>query len=120
MRATVERARRDDMRARSHQRDDREMQCGLPACRRDRAHTAFQRGNALLEHCAGRVGDARIDMTRALHVEERRRVISVGKYERRRLIDRRRARAGRRIRHRAGVQRQRVELVRSGLGHDRW
>ena len=99
------------------QRRDREMQRRLPARRRDRADAAFERGDALLQHRAGRVGDARIDVSRALHVEQRRGVVGVRQHERRRLVDRRRPRAGRGIGRSAGVQRQRVELMRPGLRH---
>ena len=117
VRAAVERARRDDVRARAEQRDDRQMQRRLPARRRDRADAAFERGDALLEHRARRVGDARIDVARALHVEQRRGVIAVAGTRTTR-TGRSASRARRsRDRARAGVQRQRVEAGRPGLGH---
>jgi hypothetical protein len=78
VRAAVERARRDDVRARAHQRDDREVQRRLAARRRDRADAALERRDALLEHRVGRVGDARVDVARALHVEQRGGVVAVG------------------------------------------
>ena len=64
----------------------------------------------------GRIRDPRIDVARALHVEERRGVLGVGEDERGGLVDRHRARAGRRVGRRAGVQRQRVEAMRLRLG----
>ncbi len=119
VRAAVERARRDDVLARAEERDDREVQRRLPARRGDGAHAAFERRDALFEHRDRRIGDARIDVARALHVEQRRGVIAVRKDERRGLVDRRRARAGGGVGRRARVQRERVEAVRLGLGHRR-
>ena len=81
MRPAVERARRDDVRARSHQRDDGEMQRGLPARHGDRTHAVFERANPLLEHRARGVGDARVHVARTLHVEQRRSVIAVAENE---------------------------------------
>ena len=56
------------------------------------------------------------EVARALHVEQRGRVIGVRKHKRRRLVDRRRARAGRGVRACAGVQRERVEPMDFRLG----
>ena len=98
VRAAVERARRDDVVARAQQAHDGEVQRRLPARGGDRADAAFERGDALLEHGAGRIGDPRIDVPRPLHVEQRRGMVAVGEHERCRLVDRRRPRAGRGIR----------------------
>jgi hypothetical protein len=117
VRAAVQGARRDDVAASPHQRDDREVQRRLPAGRRDRADAALERRDALLEHRAGRVGDAGVDVPRALHVEQRCRVVGVGKHERRALVDRRRARPGGRIGPGPGVERERVEAMGLGSGH---
>ena len=115
--SAVQRARRDDVPAGPHQRRDGEVQGRLPAGGRDGPHAAFERRDPLLEHGAGRIRDARVDVPRALHVEQRRRVIGVREDERRALVDRRRPRAGRGIGPRAGVKRKRVEAMRPGTGH---
>jgi len=106
---SIKGARRDDVRAGAHQRGDGEMQCRLPARRRDRADAAFERGDALLQHRVRRIGDPRVEVTRALHVEERRGVVGVLEDVGRRLVDRRGAGAGRGIRVGAGVDGQGVE-----------
>ncbi len=108
MRAAIQRAAGDDMAARAHQRDDGQMQRRLTGGNRNRPDAAFERGNALFEHGIGRVREPRIDMTSALHVEKRGRVIRVLEYKRRGLIDRRRAGAGRRVRPCAGMDGKRV------------
>jgi len=69
VRSAIERARGDDVRARAEDRCDREMQRRLSARDRNCADPAFQRADPLLEHRASRVGDARIDVARALHIE---------------------------------------------------
>ena len=90
-------------------RGDRQVQRRLAARGGDRADAAFERGDALLEHGVGRVRDPAVDVARALHVEERGGVLARLEDERRRQVDRHRARAGRRVGRGAGVQRQRVE-----------
>jgi hypothetical protein len=117
VRAAVQRPRRDDVRAGAEQRDDGKMERGLPARRRDRADAALECCDALLEHGHRWIGDPRVHVPRPLHVEERRRVVAVGKHERRGLVDRRRARSRGGIRHGAGMERQRVETMGLGLGH---
>ena len=81
VRTAVEGARRDDVRARAHERRDREMQRRLPAGDRDRADATLQRADALFQHRACRIGNARIDVSRALHVEQRGGVVAVRKNE---------------------------------------
>ena len=117
VRAAVERARCDDVRACCRDRGDRQVQRGLAARGRDRSDAAFQGRHPLLEHGVGGVGDARVDVPAALHVEERRGVVRVAEHEGRGEIDRNRARAGDRIGPLSGVQAERVELERSGCGH---
>ncbi len=68
---------------------------------------AFERSDPLLEHGVGRIADARIDVAEGLQPEQRGGVIDAFEYEGRRLIDRRRARAGGRIGLRAGVNGER-------------
>jgi hypothetical protein len=62
VRAAVQRARADDVRAGAGQRADREVQRGLAARRRDRADAAFERRDALLEDRVGRVRDPAVDV----------------------------------------------------------
>ena len=109
VRAAVERARGDDVAARAHQRGDREVQRRLARSGGDGADAAFERRDALFEHRDRGVGDARVDVPRALHVEERRGVLGVAEDVRGGLVDRHRAAAGRRVGRLAGVQRQRVK-----------
>ena len=65
--------------------------------------------SALLEHRGGGVGEARIDVAEGLQIEERRGVIDIVEHIGGGLVDRRRARAGRRIGRRAGMDGQRLE-----------
>jgi len=48
------------------------LQRSLSARGGDRSDAALQRGHPLLEHRDRGIRDARVDVTRALHVEERR------------------------------------------------
>jgi hypothetical protein len=114
VRAAIERRRRNNMRARAHQRGNGQMQRGLAARGADRARAAFQRRDALLEHRDCGVRDARVDVARALHIEERGGVVGVAERKRRGLIDRRRACAGNGVGRGAGMQR---ECVETGIGH---
>ena len=117
VRAAIERARRDNVRARSHQGRDGEVQRGLAARHGNRADAAFERGDAFLQHGARRVRDARVDVARALHVEQRRCVVAVLEDKTRGLVDRRCARAVKRIRLLARMQAQRIEVEGFGTGH---
>ncbi len=80
--AAVERAGGHHVRAGTGQRGDRQMQGGLAAGGGDRADAALQCGDAFLEHRIGRVADAAVDVARALHVEQRCRVVAVLEHER--------------------------------------
>ena len=87
--------------------------------RRDgkRSRAALERRDALLEHRLGRVGDARIDVTEGLEIEQSRRMLDVVEDIGRGLIDRRRPRAGRGVRLRTGVDGKRVEAGLPVSGH---
>ncbi len=104
-------------RAGAGQRADGQVQGGLAAGGGDRAGPAFEGRHALLEYGVGRVADAAVDMTRTFEVEQRGRVLAGVEDERGRQMDGQRARAGRRVGRRAGVQRQRVESGVGGAGH---
>ena len=107
--AAVERARGDDVVAVARERQQRHHLRRHAGGGGERRAAAFERRDALLERRDGRIRDARIDVAERLQVEQRRRVVGGIEHERRRLIDRLRARAGRRVRNLAGVQAQGVE-----------
>ena len=109
IRAAVERARGDDVIAVLREREERDRLRGHSGGRRERRAAALERGDAFLERRDGRVRDPRIDVAERLQVEERRRVVGGIEDERRRLVDRQRARAGGRVGNLPGVQAQRVE-----------
>jgi hypothetical protein len=117
--AAVERARGDDAvagLAQGQQRDDLRREAGGGS---DRGATTFERRHALLEGGDGGVADARIDVAEGLQVEQAGRVFRRIEDERGGLVDRQRARAGRRIRLGAGMQAERFDSVlaiRHGLG----
>ena len=91
------------MRAGIHQVRHGEMQCRLAACRAHRADAALERRDALFQHSYRGVGDARIDMSGALQIKQRRRMLGVFEDVRGSLIDRHGARAGHRIGPLSGV-----------------
>ena len=117
MRTAVERGRRDDVLARPHDRRDREMHRGLSAGGGDRPDAAFERGHPFFEHRGCGIGDARVHMAGPFRVEQRRGVVGITEDVGRRLVDRGRAGAGRRIGLLARVQAQCVELDVSGSAH---
>ena len=88
--AAVERGGGDDMIAGIEQRRDRQMHRGHAARGADRADAALQRRQPFLEHCRGRVGNARVDVPGAFQIEQRGRVIGILKHIGRGLIDRHR------------------------------
>jgi hypothetical protein len=96
----------------------RQVQRGLAAGGGDAGHAAFERGDAFFEHGIGRIRDARIDVARALHIEQRRRMVGVAQGERGREVDGRGACAGGRVGAGAGVQRQGIEAGIAGTAHD--
>lgn len=55
--------------------DEGEMQCGLAGCNRERADAAFELTDALLQHRAGRIGDAAVTISLGLEIEQRRAMI---------------------------------------------
>ena len=115
--AAIERGRRHDMVARAQQGRDGEMHRRLAARGADRADALLQRGEPLLQHRGGRVGDAGVDVAGALQVEQRRGVVGVLEHVGRGLVDRHRARAGHRVGLLAGMQAQGLERGRFRSGH---
>ena len=73
----------------------------------ERRRAAFQRRDALLEHVAGRVHDARVDVAEGLQAEERGGVVGVVEDVGRGLVDRRHPGAGGRVGLGTGMNRQR-------------
>ena len=78
---------------------------------------ALERGDAFLEHRLRRVHDARVDVAEGLQPEQRRGMVGVIEDIGGGLVDRRGARAGRRIRLGAGMDGERVETGRTGHGN---
>ena len=117
VRSAIQRAGCDDVRTRIHQRGDGKMQRGLPAGGGNRADPAFQRGDAFFQRRVGRIGDACIDVSRALHVEQRGGVIRIREHVGRGEVNRLRARTELRVRPLPRVQAQRVELESLGSRH---
>ena len=79
------------------------MQRRLTRRNRYRADAALERGDALLQHGIGRIREPRINVPRALHVEERGGMVAVLEHKRRRLINWRGPCAGGRIGASTGV-----------------
>ncbi len=68
--------------------DEGEMQRSLAGRNRERADAAFELGDALLQHGAGRIGDAAVTITFGLEIEERRAMIGAVEGVGRGLVDR--------------------------------
>ena len=90
----------------------------------DGGDAVFESADTLFEHRVGGVRQARIDVPRALDVEQSDGEIAVREHERRRLVDRRRAGTGGGVRPLARVQGEGVESGAAGslmfvVGHAR-
>ena len=112
-RAAIELLRRDELVARREHRVHDQHLRGVAGGDRKACGAAFERGDAFLQHRVGRVADAGVDVAERLQPEQRGGVIDVLEHERRRLVDRRRARAGGGIGLRAGVDGERCEARRA-------
>jgi len=117
VRAAVDARRRNDVPARPHQRGDGEMQGCLPAGGRHRADAALQRRNALFQHRGGRVGNARIDVTGPLEVEQPGGVFGIVEHVGGGLVDGHGARPRRRVGTLSRVQTERGNARRFGNRH---
>ena len=109
VRAAVERTGGDDVRAGAGDRREAEVQRCLATRGGDAGDPAFERRDSFLQHRVGRIGDARIHMACALHVEQRRGVIGIAEDEGSGEIDRRGARPGVRVGRLSGVQAERIK-----------
>ena len=117
-RAAIEVARGDELVAGLHQGEEGEELRRVARRRRDRRPAAFERGDPLLQHRDGRVGEPRIDVAEIVQIEERGGVVDVVEHIGRRLVDRGRARAGGRIGRGAGMDRAGLEAI-SEIGRRR-
>ncbi len=108
--APVQVVGRHDLVAQLRDVQQRQRRRRLPGRDRQRAGAAFDRGDALLEHIGGRVHDPRVDVAELLERKQVGRVVRVFEDVGRGLVKRHRARAGGRVRHLAGVERQRAEI----------
>ena len=115
--AAIDVARGDDVAAGIRQRQHRQRQRRLAARRGDRTDAAFERGNALFEHGHRRIRDPAVDVARTFEVEQAGGVIDVRKDIGGRLIDRRCARPGDRVRVLACMQAQRIEFKELRIEH---
>ena len=97
----------------AHLSDVEQPQCrrGLSRGHRQGAGAALDPGDALFEHIGGRVHDARVDVPELLERKQVGRVLSIFEHEGGRLVNRHGPRAGGRIGHLAGMQRQRAEIL---------
>ena len=116
-RTAIERSGRHDMIAGIQQGGDGKMHRRHAACGADRADAVFQRRQPLFQHRRRRIGDARVNVTRAFQVEQAGGVIRIVEHVRGGLINWHRARAGDRIGMLARMQAQRLEGRRFRSGH---
>ena len=116
-RAAIELACGDELVARFEQRMEHQHLRRVARGDGEPRRAAFERGDALLQHRLGGVGDAGIDVAEGLEIEQSRGVLDVVEDIGRRLIDRRRARAGGGIRLGAGMDGERVEAGLPVRGH---
>ena len=96
--AAVEIGRAHDVVARPAQVLDRQHRRRLPGADGQCRHAALERGDPLLQHIAGRVHDARIDVAEVLEREQVGRVLRAAELDR--TSSDRSARPRRRLRHR--------------------
>ena len=115
-RAAVELFRGDEFVAGLQQAMENQYLRRVAGCDRQSCRAAFERGDALFEHRGGRIADARIDVAEGLQAKQRGGVIDALEHIRRRLIDRRRPRAGRWIGLRAGMNGKRGK-ARDAFAH---
>jgi len=113
--AAVQRRGGDDVVTRRGEQERRHVERGHPRGGRDRADAALERGDPLFEGGVRRVHQPRVDVAGLLEAEQVSGVVGVVELVRGRLVDRRRARAGGRVRVRAGVYASRAESGSVGL-----
>ena len=107
-------SRRDEIVAGLHEVVEHQHLRGMARCRGQRRRAAFERRDALFQHRLRRVHDAGVDVAEGLQPEQRGGMVGIVEDEGGRLVDRRGARAGRRIGLGAGMDGERVETGRAG------
>ena len=115
-RSAIEFSRGDDLVAGHQQLLEHDHLGGVSGRDRKRGGAAFECGDAFFQHRVGRIADAGIDVAEGLQAEQRGGVIGIVEHERRGLIDRRRPRAGGRIRLRARMH-GKGRKSRMAIGH---
>ena len=108
-RAAIEVARGHEFVARLQQREEGKELCRVAGGSRQRRAPALQRRHPLLQHRDGGIGEPRVDMAETVQVEQRGSLVDILEHERRGLVDRRRARAGGRVRRGTGMDRAGLE-----------
>lgn len=116
--SAIELACGDELITRRQQRMEDEVLGRVAGGDRKRRRAAFQRRDALFQHRAGWVADARVDIAEGLQAEQRRGMVDIVEDEGCCLVDWRRARACGRVGLRAGVDRQCRKAGFAGLAHD--
>ena len=115
-RAAVKLGRRHHIAARLHQREQRHDLRRMAGRTAHCPHAPFQRRHPFCQRRHGRVGQARIDVSNLLQVEQFRGMVRIAEHIGRGLIDRHLPRAGCRIGLCPGMDLQRVESQGSGHG----
>ena len=116
--AAIEPLCRDDLVAGLHQRVEHDELRPMAGCDGERRGAALQRSDALLQHRLRRVPDARVDVAEGFQREQRGGVLDVVEDEGGGLVDRRGARAGRRVGLRPRMDRQCRKARSAFLGHE--
>ena len=102
-RATIEFLRRDNMRAGVHQHMEYDDLRRMARRHRQRRHATLHRRNLAFQRAVGRVHDAGINIPERIEIEQIGGMFDIIENIRRRLVNRRDPRVGRRIRFGAGV-----------------
>ena len=109
VRAAIQSRAGHNVRARTHECGNGEVQGRLTTGGADGADAAFEGGHALLQHRVGGVADAAVHMACALQIEQRSRMVAGLKHERGGQVNRHSACAGGGVGCGACVQRERVK-----------
>ena len=108
-RAAIELAHGDELVTRLQERMEDQKLCAMAGRGRERRRAAFERRDPLFEHRLGGVHDARIDVAECLQAKQGGGMLDIVEHEGRGLVDRRRARARRRVGLGASVNCQCIE-----------
>ena len=117
MAAPIKCSRCNNVRSRTHQRHNGQMKGGLAASRCYCADTILKCGDSFFQHRVGWVAQARVDVSRALNIEQGSGVIRIRETERRGLVNWCRSGTRRGIRLRPCVECEGVEFRVVGSCH---